>query len=145
MIDALIKWAIIGLLVASALAAIYKAWDHFVGEPYRESGRVECRLELQPQVDGYKAQVAQAKLDNEQFQKDLDKLRDDVKKFSDQAKAAQDRARIALQAKADLEKAFESERKWLNEIINRKRSDEPCEGICARARNVLGFVFDSVQ
>ncbi len=134
MIDALIKWAIIAALCAAAMATIYKAWDHYVGEPYREEGRQSRQAE----VDALDNQVKIAKVANLAITRDLKDLQDTVSRYAAEALAWQDKARLAKEAAARDAKLFEIEKKRLTDIINRTPSKESCESICARANALLG-------
>lgn len=66
MIDRLILWGVVALAVSAALVGAYKAWDHYVGEPYREEGRVEVRTkELAPLRAEFESMQAAVKKAND--------------------------------------------------------------------------------
>lgn len=162
--DALIKWAVIGALAAAAIAAAIGAWEKFVGEPYRKQGDVRTAQRDAPVMslcesypDKAPPQCAeqikaglrageQAIAANKSLRVQVDQLGRDVQMFAAEAQRQQDRAAKArADAKADNE-VWADIVAAMDKIIHRPASAEPCEGICARARDVLrGLADDSVR
>lgn len=141
--DTLIKWAIYVAIAAAAVASVVWAWGHYVLEPARDEGRQEVRLELQPQIDALTNQVKVAKVVNEGFARDLKQVQETVSRYAAEALAWQDKARLAKEAAARDKAAFAVERDKLQAIIDRPKSNEQCESICARANALLGDLINS--
>jgi len=91
--DALIKWAIIGVVVAALVGMVYAGWRAVVAEPYREQGRQEILPALQKaradHAEAVKLLQAQGKI--------LDELSAAAKARIAQA----DAAKVAAQRRAD--------------------------------------------
>jgi len=145
-IDAIVRWGIVALLAGAAIAAVIGAWQHFIAEPYRVQGDVRTATKLQPTIDDLTSKLKLARAANKSFGEQVAALKQAVTRWQDEAARQQARAAKAI-ADAQADNAV-----WADivaaqdRVIHRPKSNEPCEGICARARNnLLGLAADSVR